>query len=1356
MSYSIVTGTTGNNILLFEGIVGSYDKTLVNPYSGYTVNVTGTKNINNAIYDGRGGTDTLAMTALGDVLTLVDSSGTIMIQNVEIINAGLDGDIIILADAVATYGNVTLRGSDGDDILWSNNGNDLIQGGLGNDIIDGGAGNDTIYGGEGNDYLAGGAGADTLAGGQGDDTLVYNADGTWSSAYTLASLGSALSFAASINLGGMVRSRDTFNGDAADDLSVPTTGTDTLIMTSGDDVLSISDVISPVSSILSPRVAFMEIIDAGAGNDIVDLSGDSHQSVTIYGGDGDDILAGSIGNDTIYGDAGNDRLVGGEGNDTLYGGMGNDTYYYDQGNDKIIESGGNDTLFINAGTFDDLTLAVSGMDLKIIYGSDTITIQNHFAADGSGRVETLKFSDNSTFNLGAWSQNVNPNAQNDAFQGNENAIITGNVLANDTDTPGDILTVVADTFLTENFGEVVLNADGTFTYKGAEGFNGSDSFTYTVNDNRGGSSTATVTINVLSVNDDPVAQDDIFIGFRNETITGNVLADNGNGEDSDSDGGTLTVQAQTIATVQGGTVSLAADGSFTYMPAAGYYGSDSFNYTLLDGQGGSDVGTAHLTVSFANLIPDLQDDTFSGNENSLITGNVLSNDSTEPGETLSALAETLTTVNGASVTIQADGTFTYLGAPGFSGQDSFLYTATDGIAGGVQATVYINVASVNDAPVAVDDVFSGYKNAQITGNVLSNDTDGDGDTLSAQAQTIVTAEGGNVVLNANGSFVYTPKAGFYGNDSFSYNTLDGYGGSDTGNVALIVNLNPAQSIIGTAQAEVMVGTSGANEIFGLNGDDILYGDYGVSGAPVMDKVFADTIVAPELKERTNIANLKPPGTPALGIADGNLSVNYDATATITFKNGQAGYNNSLGTFALAADGTIKMASLEWKNVKTAGVDIPHQIDLPVGASGGDFGFFIIANGDNVNSGYAGLNVGTEGNIQFIYNYGKAGQREAKITDDGKKVTMVYNDGVTTKVLQGQAYFTTERGESTAINRDGKVHVISGLIDKNNQHLDIRDNEIGVNKTSFTKDGITLTAMTGYLTQLSAERIGILSPAHASTAINAKETMRVEFDASEKVVLTLKGLDAGRGIDFKIYVDGDMSHPIAYEFPIGSLRTDDVTFNSSSFGGLITAIDITSVKNSALGVDGFWLSDVHIYPPGGVSTDELRIGFEDLVNTGDADYEDVLFDLNINPIVMDHAGGNDLLDGGVGNDTLYGEGGNDILVIGLGQDSATGGSGADIFAITKIDSLVDTIVDFKASEGDKINVADVLEGYDPLSDNIADFIHLVQNGGNTEIQINADGVGGDFVTAALVLGGTGADLATMIANGTLVADHSALA
>jgi len=130
-------------------------------------------------------------------------------------------------------------------------------------------------------------------------------------------------------------------------------------------------------------------------------------------------------------------------------------------------------------------------------------------------------------------------------------------------------------------------------------------------------------------------------------------------------------------------------------------------------------------------------------------------------------------------------------------------------------------------------------------------------------------------------------------------------------------------------------------------------------------------------------------------------------------------------------------------------------------------------------------------------------------------------------------------------------------------------------------------------------------------------------------------------------------------------------------------------------------------------------------------------------------------GGAGNDLFYGEGGDDILLFGEGFDQLYGGTGSDQFVINTNDGLADKIYDFVGGVGgDILNVTDILSGFDPLSDAISDFVQLVNNGdGDTEVQIDTDGVGGDFTTAVVFEGGINDTLADLINNGNLVADQS---
>src|SRR2546430_437660 len=107
------------------------------------------------------------------------------------------------------------------------------------------------------------------------------------------------------------------------------------------------------------------------------------------------------------------------------------------------------------------------------------------------------------------------------------------------------------------------------------------------------------------------------------------------------------------------------------------------------------------------------------------------------------------------------------------GSDSVPYKANDGQADSGIATVSITITAVNDAPVAVND---GYTTAEDTAlnvaapGVLANDSDVDGDTLSAVLVSQPTH--GSLTLNSNGSFSYVPAANYNGPDSFTYKAHD--------------------------------------------------------------------------------------------------------------------------------------------------------------------------------------------------------------------------------------------------------------------------------------------------------------------------------------------------------------------------------------------------------------------------------------------------------------------------------------------------------------------------------------------------------------------------------------------------------
>ncbi|MBO0678117.1 tandem-95 repeat protein [Mycolicibacterium sp. S2-37] len=334
------------------------------------------------------------------------------------------------------------------------------------------------------------------------------------------------------------------------------------------------------------------------------------------------------------------------------------------------------------------------------------------------------------------------------------------------------------------YGTVTIDqTTGKFVYTPDAGFartGGTDTFTVTVQDTAGRPhlhgffgiggthrDTATITVRLLPTNKAPNAAADTFAGPEDRDVTGNVLIN-----DVDPDGGPLT--ARLARNALNGTVTLNPNGVFTYRPNANYNGPDSFTYTVRDAAGTTSAPTTvTLTVTPVSDPPYPLPDSFTGTEDTDLTGNVLTNDLNPDGGPLTTTIGVDTTFG--VVTLNPDGSFVYRPNADYSGPDYFSYTLRDA-AGTVSgtATVVLTVTAVNDAPIAVSDAFSGPENTDLTGNVLGNDTDPDG-PAPLTAQLVAGATNGQLTLEDDGSFVYQPHAGFVGQDSFTYTVRDAAG-----------------------------------------------------------------------------------------------------------------------------------------------------------------------------------------------------------------------------------------------------------------------------------------------------------------------------------------------------------------------------------------------------------------------------------------------------------------------------------------------------------------------------------------------------------------------------------------------------
>ena len=380
-------------------------------------------------------------------------------------------------------------------------------------------------------------------------------------------------------------------------------------------------------------------------------------------------------------------------------------------------------------------------------------------------------------------------ANDDAYNGNQYQPINGSVLDNDTDPEGNRQTVSSNT--QPQNGTVVMNPDGTFVYTPTGEYSGPDKFTYTVCDNGTPQACDTATVYLtVNPNNTTKAVNDINNTFVNKPVSGNVLTN-----DYDPQGHTQTVTPSTTTTPQG-TLLLNANGTYTFTPATGFVGTFVHTYTVCDNGTPRACDTATLTIEVMPNPFSAPNDVVANNDTATTPAgqpviiDILANDFDPNGDTLGT-----PTV----VTPPAHGTFdpvtgVYTPTPGFVGVDTFTYQVCDN--GTPQAcdtaVVTINVVPVNttNETYANDDAYNG-NDPTITGNVIDNDTDPEGNTQIVTSNT--QPQHGTLVVNLDGTFVYTPTLGYTGPDKFTYTICDNGTpqACDTATVYLTVNSAPA-------------------------------------------------------------------------------------------------------------------------------------------------------------------------------------------------------------------------------------------------------------------------------------------------------------------------------------------------------------------------------------------------------------------------------------------------------------------------------------------------------------------------------------------------------------------------------------
>jgi hypothetical protein len=274
-----------------------------------------------------------------------------------------------------------------------------------------------------------------------------------------------------------------------------------------------------------------------------------------------------------------------------------------------------------------------------------------------------------------------------------------------------------------------------------------------------------------------VALDDSIAVHHGQTVTTDMLANDD-----------YLVQANVavnIATNPGhGSLWFdGADNKFKFTATAGYVGTDSFSYFLTEGTETSEVATVTLNITNTNSTP--VDDSYSGHHGQAIALDLLSNDISPDGDSLS-----LGIAQGPShgyFYFDVYGPTHYVPYAGYAGTDSFTYFLFDGAENSATATVSFNITNTNS--IAVDDSYTLHHGQSIAIDPLANDSSPDGDTLT----WYVDQGPAHGYLSSEiypGQMAFVAYEGYVGTDSFTYHLSDGAENSATATVSFtITNTN---------------------------------------------------------------------------------------------------------------------------------------------------------------------------------------------------------------------------------------------------------------------------------------------------------------------------------------------------------------------------------------------------------------------------------------------------------------------------------------------------------------------------------------------------------------------------------------
>ena len=351
-----------------------------------------------------------------------------------------------------------------------------------------------------------------------------------------------------------------------------------------------------------------------------------------------------------------------------------------------------------------------------------------------------------------------------------------------TDIEGDPLTY---TLVTQPAHGTLTGTATSRSYTPNADFSGSDSFSFKANDGALDSNTATININVSNTNDAPVVADQRIT--TDQGIAVDVIL---SGTDVDADILSFVMVTQPSNGVISGNIP-----NLTYSSNDGFDGADSFTYKANDGELDSNTATVSLTIHNINDAPVAVAQSQSTDEDTALA--IMLNVSDADNDSLTYSVETQP-ANGVLSGEAPE--LIYTPHNDFNGEDNFSYKANDGALDSDIVMVSIDVKSVNDTPLAVDDNLSLESWDPVEIEVLSNDIDVDGDPLIILG---VAVDVGSVSIS-NNVLTYIPGNGFIGTVVIDYHISDDQQGEDTGQVFIEINVDDDSLPVISVPADIEV------------------------------------------------------------------------------------------------------------------------------------------------------------------------------------------------------------------------------------------------------------------------------------------------------------------------------------------------------------------------------------------------------------------------------------------------------------------------------------------------------------------------------------------------------------------------